>query len=409
MRNMHSSLARARGVAFLGAWSALAFLAAACGSLEPQTTAESGATWEEVRTATERAEVVVVLTVDPSAEADTLRAELGDALEGTFGQLLERAAPALDPAAWRHVDWSIWVTRPGAVGSDRWLTPISLRTDRPTEAQIADLAATVVERLNALTTGTAPYRPMRVTHDAVTLLTGERAPEDAREQELLASLGANDDPLQARRLVSAVVVSARDDEGTTQPDGFAIAWSEERPAVLSVVVPSAETSCVGGDFPADAGLPRLFAWQDASDAVAYGWPCARDDFQRGGLSAATGGTNFCPSRPLLAEPEGDVLCRAWVELLPDGIACADYGRGWIEPGPEAPATADCEIPQLEGAALEACRRDVDCEGCGDGFCQAEATTWREIHPQEHCAGVPARLRFVGGAFASQVRVRCALE
>ncbi len=398
-----------RRASLLGAWAFLAGSGAACATIEPQTTAASGATWEDVRTESTRAEVVVVLTVDPSTEAAALRAEVGDALDATFARMLEGTSSALDPAGWRHVDWSIWVTQPHAEGSDRWLEPISLRTEQPTPAQIAALADTVAERLMSPTAGASLYRPMRVTHDAVTLLTGARAPEDALEQELLASLGANDGPLQASRLVSAVIVSARDDEGTTDPTELALAFDDERPVVLTVVVPSKATSCGAGVFPDDADLPRLAAWREASYAVAHGWPCGREGFQQGGLFSAAGGNTFCASRPLGAEPEGEVLCRAWVEFLPEGLACEDYGRGWTEPGPGAPDTADCEVPQLTGRALEACRQDVACEGCGDGFCQADPVTWREIHPDEHCAGrVPARLRFVGGSFASRVRVRCAL-
>jgi hypothetical protein len=65
----------------------------------------------------------------------------------------------------------------------------------------------------------------------------------------------------------------------------------------------------------------------------------------------------------------------------------------------------CEIPQLDD---EGCRRDVPCNGCGDGWCSTEIELGRWCPAGETLAPI----RFVGGARAgspARVRVRCALE
>jgi hypothetical protein len=55
----------------------------------------------------------------------------------------------------------------------------------------------------------------------------------------------------------------------------------------------------------------------------------------------------------------------------------------------------CEIAQLTGAKLEACRSTLECSGCGSGFCATEVP---KLDQSEYCgAEYFWPLRFVGGA------------
>lgn len=417
-RAMPIPMARIRRLVLLGFLTLLA--ATACDSGDAQPLVAEGGTWEQRWMAAQPLEAVIVLTVDDGVEAANLRAELGDALEATVFTLLDQTSHAPDPTSWRYVDWSIWITRPTAEGSDRWLDPLSLRTDQPSEADLSMLADAIEARLSALTPvldGT--YRPIETTRDAVTLLTGQRAPADTREKALLAQLTDDDGPLsRGRRAVEAVVISERDDEGTLSPAALALTPQSDPPwthYAMSLVVPSELDECHDQVFPPDADMPRLRDWANASEsfAGAVGWPCGRGLLEDRGLLAtiqnSIGGADDCTSRPIRTQSDGTVLCRVWVEDLPEGTACADYGRGWIEPGPGAPLGADCEVPQLSGDARQSCRSAVDCEDCGSGFCRADTGLWDELYPAHACQGrTPSRLRFVGGAVAATLRVRCDL-
>src|SRR5690606_7974695 len=101
-------------------------------------------------------------------------------------------------------------------------------------------------------------------------------------------------------------------------------------------------------------------------------------------------------------------------------SCESAGRGWLDPrdanGQRVARTETdqqgtyrvCEIPQLEGDALESCREDPTCEGCGSGWCQSSVVLGDTCTPGE----IPARIRFTGGAVGGtgvQIRVRCALQ
>jgi hypothetical protein len=99
-------------------------------------------------------------------------------------------------------------------------------------------------------------------------------------------------------------------------------------------------------------------------------------------------------------------------------AC-DAARGWLDPedgdGMRRPRFVDdprghhrlCELRQLTGDDLAACRTDALCTDCRSGFCQSE------LPGLDHCAAgeFPSRLRFVRDAVAGSgatVRIDCGL-
>jgi len=109
----------------------------------------------------------------------------------------------------------------------------------------------------------------------------------------------------------------------------------------------------------------------------------------------------CLSRPVPRE-EGVAVCRILVELA-DDTACPE-ASGWSdplsgsEPKPRLRSTESgrrrtCEIRQLEGLALEACRTSEDCAECEPGWCVTDLPTLLANCPDSE----PFPFRFTGGS------------
>lgn len=119
----------------------------------------------------------------------------------------------------------------------------------------------------------------------------------------------------------------------------------------------------------------------------------------------------CMRRPAPLET-GQAACRLFV-TLPEPAPCPSE-FGWVDAearwSREPDATGRvCELSQLDGAALEACRTDLECTGCGAGFCVTEVEA---LQGSCDALGKVAYPRLVGGAGVAvqgQFRLICATE
>jgi len=109
----------------------------------------------------------------------------------------------------------------------------------------------------------------------------------------------------------------------------------------------------------------------------------------------------CLSRRVPVD-DGVGVCRLLVELE-DDRACPE-AAGWVDPlsgserrprvrETESGPRRSCEVQQLEGTALDACRTSEDCSGCEPGWCVTEVPSLLAACPGSH----PFPFRFAAGA------------
>lgn len=100
------------------------------------------------------------------------------------------------------------------------------------------------------------------------------------------------------------------------------------------------------------------------------------------------------------DADGRAACRVYVESQ-SNTPCPE-AIGWFEPAPNGenpPPETDtgqrlCEVRQLEGAALQSCRTELECAECEPGFCFTDVESLTESCSAQGLMTVP---RFVNGA------------
>jgi hypothetical protein len=164
---------------------------------------------------------------------------------------------------------------------------------------------------------------------------------------------------------------------------------------------------------APTALQNVLPWQPvfiAASLVAGGCSSSEADLPAGSGVQFTVDWKFggpppaCLSHPPVRSSSGSASCRI---LAQEQLYTCPTDIGWLDPldsdGVRRPRTISvngtslqvCEIVQLEGAALEACRNDLTCTGCTPGWC------WTEVSELASGACAPGTVypafRFVGGS------------
>lgn len=373
--------------------------------------------------------VVIVLAVDDAetVSGDTLRADVHGALSRGLDRLRDKARSSSqcgnsDPAEWNPGELRVVVVRPSAPDDEALLAAptlpgLSLSTLTWSATEIDALTKATELALTArLATPGEPFRPLRAVRRTVELLGGLRAPINSDEAALLGVL-PNDE-----RSVDVLLAATRDDESTGEPadeivNSQLLAQTGTWPTFATLGPFGAEDDV--GCSPVGASGTRLEAWSSAVGGQRLTWPCSQPlpDFPTGPIAHCG---PRCTPRRLEVEPSGRALCRVTVDQ-PDLERCAPE-LGWSDPagadGVPRPTRVNrsgtklrrCEVRQLEGADLIACRTSLDCAGCAPGYCATEVPAL--LRTQE-CPAThhPFPLRFIGGAraAASWVRAVCEIE
>lgn len=209
------------------------------------------------------------------------------------------------------------------------------------------------------------------------------------ERELARALASVD-----ASQVIPFLLSATEDTSPGEPTDYA-SFDANGWIPITAIVPSS-TPPKGGycELNLAAATPRFQSWLAGARLVndALGWPCSGDLMPSLSVDCAS----RCESRSPALDESGQVACRLLVTLN-SGESCPKE-LGWREFGTRD-GNRTCEIPQLEGVELESCRSDLNCTGCGPGFCWTEVP---ELLALDSCAPahpVPLGLRVVGGADA----------
>jgi hypothetical protein len=353
----------------------------------------------------EPAEIFVLVVDDAlTPEAEELRLRAADSVKAGLENVRAvrwGSCGSMDPAAWHPGDLRVVVVRPSAPDAEAlvtsvespdlaWVTRTSLEEEitpvwSATKGALADRVAQPGE----------VYRPLHAAKRATDLIAGARPPETPAEEAFVAGLPED-------RTVEILVASSRDDEDVAAVDQLVPAASARellRSAAVMGPFPL-EPSAGCGVYSPD-GSVRLAEWGKAVDAFFGAAACEDPGFWGDLLAAyAVDCGPICRSRPLVIDDQGKAACRFFIDKA-DPADC-DPERGWFDPDGEPTfVTMDgeelrrCEIRQLDGAALEACRATLECSGCGSGFCATEVP---ELDFSVACdAGEYWPLRFVGGA------------
>ncbi len=380
-------------------------LSAACGQetvpVAPSTTAvitSEGTVWG-VDTG------VFVLVVDDSdtPEAAELRARVAQSLRTRLLAFVESrwgSCGSPDPAEWHPGDHRVILVRPSAPDGASLVTPIDIpalawitQTSKEEEIDAVVSAATSAME-NRLALPWEPYRPLRAAKRALELVTGERAPESAAEESLVASL-----PKEKYQVL--LVASTRDDEDVTPVAGLVPSEAAlETTYQTAVMAPSSAASEICTiEAP---GNTRIGSWGALFSYSIHAWPC---DYQNTwDLLLHPGWADCglpCEDRPIKVDENGVADCKVHVEQ-PDLERC-DPARGWRDPGGKATLVERsgrplrrCEVVQLEGANLESCRTSIDCPDCPAGFCVTDLF----FKEEDQCWPEGTHLwpfRFIGGS------------
>ncbi len=304
-----------------------------------------------------------VLAVDDAAGVAFRQAVLAG-LRRSLGDHLElQGFP--DPAMWVPLDVRVALVFPSRDGAQRFADEPALHLVRD-DAHPADLDALV---------------------DAVAAqLAAHPAPPGApyRLLEALSEVEVDGSwPIVA-------LASLRDDESPLAATAYAPRPESFR---LSAIVPSA--ACDAGSID----LPRIAAFMDGAWLPdVHPWPCVASSLADDGLVSklhVDGARQWCPSRPIAVDPDGRAQCRVVV----DTDDC-DPARGWHE------VDGRCEVLQLEGAARDACRHTLACEGCGSGWCASEVVDFMDF------CDTPSGLRFTGKSLSgagAKLTIACELD
>jgi hypothetical protein len=287
----------------------------------------------------------------------------------------------------------VFVVHPSNTGAALFVGPLddpdlAVTTVRSAPEDLERLAARVAREVERPGVASTRNPLLEATDRAYRLLLRQRPPDDAREARIVASMP----PAWDRIWVS--IASRRDDESPLAPEAYVL------PPIKRSHIRGTELALVQDCQQVPDGRPRLSRWAAARSAEVLKWQRCdpltdSSHYPLVSRSFADGG--FSPSRPVLRDADGSAACS--FVFSAEGIQTCDISRGWLDPrgadGVRRPRSDEmqrrvCEIAQLRGAALEACRTSLACEGCGSGFCFDDRP--RSIHV---CAG--STPRFVGGA------------
>lgn len=335
---------------------------------------------------------LIVLTVDDEAtpEAASIRAATISALRSTFEKQFRESlgydAALRDPAAWHPAGLRVVLVRPSAVGSSRAIGPSDdprlavVGTDVTTDQIQAQADAATIAIDASPAPPAAPYALLDATAQTLELVTGARAPGDAREAKLVQSLG---DP----EVILLAIATSHDDvsSATVEIDAQeTIAVGRNRLGIAIWTSLVAQRGAIGASCGQSLdSSTRLGAWADAiRDVDTFDSTCqdAASQLAQDGLFGWGSADDFCdPSFRIASRPDGSAACLLEA-VLADDTACASQ-PGMIDPadfqGTRAPRTttdADgilrrvCEVVELRGAESDSCRTNVACDGCGPGWC-----------------------------------------
>ena len=416
----------------------VANLAIGCSSAAEPQQVESWSQWDMRVVVSGPRPLVIALVVDDraTAEAAELRAGVDVALRTTLSRFSSPSG-LIDPAAWRPVDVTVALGLPSGSDTDWLIGPeqvpaLAYQTREPSPASTTALADTVRDQIGAhLAAPSDLYRPIEVTSRLARLLAREVVPVDDREAALIAAterdLGGD---------VAMALATTSDDESSGEVTAYPIPVPDilgesDYFVALTAVIPSAEPAPCPFLDPSGEPPSRLRSWIEAQSGLVdpQGWPCAAESLAELGLPplgvSCGAGRSWCTSHPIAMDgPRAQ--CLVLVER-PGADEPCDPERGWVDPvdedGVRRPRTGEnawtdfrvCEVRQLEGTALEACRTTAACEGCPGGWCRAEWLSGEDLGgsadiciPGRH----PSQLRFVGGAMAgarATFRLLCNLE
>lgn len=218
----------------------------------------------------------------------------------------------------------------------------------------------------------ASYRTAR-------LLAGLREPATSREEEIVDSVGTTD-------FVVVIIATAHEDTSPAEVTDYVVSPSEQRNIIASFddfLMPASEGSECG--FRTST-TPRLQDWVESmGDATVSTWRAAEACVALAPVGLCSFGrfANMCLEQPLPLLSDGTAPCRLLVatplESCPTDLGwlgVEDSAKLWPSidsVGHETPLQRDgypftCEVRQLTGADLKACRGELECAGCGPGFC-----------------------------------------
>ncbi|MEO8903096.1 MAG: hypothetical protein ABI627_16360 [Polyangiaceae bacterium] len=390
-------------------------LAFGCGSSSnwgdpPGTSGAQVAIGVQARSAP-RGEVWVVIVDDTAMGAD-LRAQVADAFSAYDAALQEglgSCGSAADAADYEFVDRSLIVVYPSQHGDARFLSAaqqpaLRWQSEHKQESDRLLWVQAVRDALETVPIPSSGFRPLEALSSINGLLSGQQAPQDSAELALLASL-----PVSG--LAGIILAVASEDASAASAESYALSDSDSLFLVSAIVPPLDETCSVPS--------PRFASWAAAQGGVRPQlWSCGTveplpvvysDCFGRAPTSSTVVGTDG-----------GQSECRAMSEV--DAAAPCPAEIGWLDPldgtGKRTPHThlegaltvRDCEIRQLSGAALEACRTSLDCAACDPGWCMTEVPSLTRYSSAQSADGTVIAPRFVLGSnhATSLIRLTCNL-
>jgi len=300
----------------------------------------------------------------------------------------------LDPAEYYATDRRAVVMSPSGLGllgpdSNPKLAVTTPHDTPEVQAAWLDAVHRVVDA-GVVAPATSPYAFLSRLSDTVSLLVGARSPTTDSEQRVLESLTGT------RELV-VVSAAAREDESTEAPESLAIQIADSAGSFSSnthevLVFPSSDGQPC---YRAKATTDRYSRWLAASSAAFLQLP----DLWRPGDDCSFVGVDATCSRACLEQsprflPSGGADCHIYVASAPNE-GCPE-SRGLMPSNATVPDVDGpvCEIRQLEGAALESCRHDLQCAACEPGYCFTEVP---EVASDCETLGKVAAPRFVNGS------------
>lgn len=354
--------------------------------------------------------LVYLLVVDDAdtTEAAEVRQRMAQTIRSGLQYEYTGICSHWDPTEWRISNRRIVVARPSAPEGESLITPIDMPglawvTNHATENDIETMATTTLEALGKrIAMPGETYRPLQTAHRAVQLLSRQRAPQNAAESELMASL-------PKEFAIRVLVASTRDDADSLPVEQLLpVVDFNVMPAFFSVITPSTESAPLSCKLFYPRGNSRIEQWSEKLNADLWGWPCtdndAWDDLLQGWQAACAG---HCFGRPMKVAPNGVAACRVFIDQT--NLNGCDTTMGWHELDGEPQffehnrtKMRRCEIQQHTGANLEACRTTVDCPNCPPGYCATDISWLGFFGPADVCpeADVHWPIRFTSSALAT---------
>ena len=386
----------------------LAFEAFGCSGGATYVAPSGGVTQISLEESVPAVRGVLVLAIDDEATdaAAAIRAATKAGLRPTLERQFSDGLGGLSRDWWR-ADLRVVVVHPSIAGSGRAIGPgddpnLSVVAEDASEGDIDSMADAAARAVDAFVAPEgARYSLLEATARTMDLLTGARAPADAHEVGLLASLGKPEK-------VALVIGTSRDDASAESIGSYAW-WTAPLPftldfeATVSLLPPLPGPSVCSGLDPST----RVAAWEAASDRArgrfdVLNLACANDasSIPTFGFNSLIGdwGSLCLPASPA-TRPGGGAACRVRATMAEDAPCSADPRM--LDPEdtdgvqrPRTVADADgsplrvCDVHELSGAQADMCSTMATCSGCAPGWCLATV-------PSRTCPS--GTLRFVHGA------------